>query len=101
MQVKLFISTSHQRGHPTRLEDEVNAWLAQVEPHVISFAQTAVGNDLVLTFLYENRVSTGYGAAEASAASPEIPDAIGRSLEETALDPTSDSPLLPEAELPY
>ena len=69
------------------------------EPHIIFVKQCALGDDLVLTFLYEERISpTAHAAAEASAA---IPDVIGRGLEETTLDPTSDAPLLPEAELPY
>jgi hypothetical protein len=101
MQVKIF-SSAATLGNLVALEAEVNAWLAHVEPHIISFAQTARGSDLVLTFLYEERISAAaQGVAEASAVVPDIPDAIERGLEETTLDPTSDAPLLPEAELPY
>jgi hypothetical protein len=98
MRVKIFSSTSTQREQLAALEAEVNAWLEAAHPHLASFAQTDLGKELVLTFLYEASEETARAVAEATAA---VPDAFERGLEPSELDPTADSPLLPEAELPY
>jgi hypothetical protein len=97
-QLKIF-SKSETGGSMDTLEGAINAWLELERPRVVHFAQTVMGTDLVLSFVY---VPTQGDAREALAEEArEVPDVFEQSLEQAELDPNRDAPLLPEAELPF
>lgn len=85
-------------GDPTALAAEVNAWLDAERPRILNFAQSAWDGVLVVSFVYELDVEeTAAPLAEAA----EVPRAFEQGLDEAELDPSSETPLLPEAELPF
>ncbi len=96
-QIKVFNSAA-TGGDLDALADTVNAWLEAERPHITHFAQTTLLNDLILTFIFE--LATG-DAQETLAEAADVPQIFEQSLDQAELDPTSDTPLLPEAELPY
>jgi hypothetical protein len=93
--LKLFTSCN---GDIAALERSVNAWLEREHPRILQFVQTPLGQELALSFIYDVGMMEAH--AEASEAA-EVPDVFEANLDQAELDPTSDAPLLPEAELPY
>ncbi|HLY30829.1 MAG TPA: hypothetical protein VKQ36_07355 [Ktedonobacterales bacterium] len=83
------------------LEGHVNEWLAKQRPYVHSMAQSAHGEYLVISFLYEDDESQG--AHRAAAVATATPDIFEEALRDAELDPTEELlvTLLPHAELPY
>ncbi|MGE5335233.1 MAG: hypothetical protein ACM3N4_11075 [Nitrososphaerota archaeon] len=97
LRVKVF-SSAVSGGDSSPLEDGINRWLESVRPVVRQVTQSSVADQVIVLFLYEER----HGDAQVRARSAEVPEAFGRSLNESELDPADDEPTeLPEAELPY
>lgn len=99
VEFKVF-SASAGGGNLATLERQINEWMEREQPRVRFFAQTSLGNDLVVSFVFdqEERVEESAYMEEAT----EVPGIFEESLERSELDPTGvDVPELPEAELPY
>jgi hypothetical protein len=85
-------------GDLAQLEAAVNDWLREQQPRVRLLAQSPRGDQIVLSFVFEqepgldHRLALSAGAAEGLDASP---DELDQDPDE-AIDPR-----LPEAELPY
>lgn len=81
-------------------ERQINTWMDTERPRVLFYAQGALGNTLIFSFVYE-RAEDAAGARTATTTA-EVPEGIGHSLESIDLDPSeTEITLLPEAELPY
>lgn len=93
-------SSASSGGDLARMEQDINEWMAQVNPRVLWMAQCAIGANLVVSFVFDHDTAQAGAATTATAA---IPDVFERTLEDADLDPsTSDEDaVLPEAELPY
>ncbi|MBF6590995.1 MAG: hypothetical protein IVW57_10775 [Ktedonobacterales bacterium] len=98
VQYKVFTSASCA-GDLAAFEGQINEWMRHDRPHIVFFSQTALGADLIVSFVFERETLEELATAEVAAA---VPDIFEQSLEQADLDPTDlDIPLLPEAELPY
>jgi len=97
LRVKIFSGVT-QSGSSAHLEREINDWLEAERPMIRQMAQSGLGYQFALTFLYEIRG----GEDQAHLAKAHVPEAFERDMEDSELDPVEDEPTtLPEAELPY
>jgi hypothetical protein len=86
-------------GDPGTLEAAINTWLERERPHIAHFAQTALGTDLILSFVFDDE--TAASSEMLAEETTGVPDIFEQEMGEVELDPTGDATLLPEAELPY
>ena len=81
------------------LERGINEWMSREAPRILFAGQSAHGQHLVVSFVYE---SGGMRETAVATESAEVPEVFGRNLDDTDLDPNErPDVLLPEAELPY
>jgi hypothetical protein len=85
-------------GDVARLEAIVNEWMQAQRPRIRLVAQSPRGNQVLLSFVYEDGSDVARDQARAAA----VPEAFEATLEDLELDPDEVEDLrLPEAELPY
>jgi hypothetical protein len=81
-----------------KLEAVVNDWMQHQQPRVRLMAQSARGEHIVVSFVYEMGSDPGHERARKVA----IPEVFERQFGEAELDPDEvEDPSLPEADLPY
>ena len=82
------------------LEGVINEWLAKQNVYVQAMAQSAHGEHLVISFLYEENETQGAHRAAVATATHDI---FEEALREAELDPAEELlvTLAPHAELPY
>lgn len=91
-------NTAQVGGDLGRLEVVVNEWMQTHRPRIRLLAQSPHGDQILLSFVYEEPSETDERAARKVA----VPEVFERNLDAAELDPAdSDDPGLPEAELPY
>ncbi|HEY7984720.1 MAG TPA: hypothetical protein VID73_11165 [Ktedonobacterales bacterium] len=85
-------------GNLARLEAVVNDWMQAEHPRIRLLAQTPRGDQVFLSFVYED----GSDSERRSARAATVPEVFETTLDDSDLDPDEmDDPRLPEAELPY
>jgi hypothetical protein len=95
---RLFSSEAYA-GDLTRLETQINSWLESGRPHIHHMAQSALGEHLIVSFIYAEPL--GEQAQAAASASASVPAIFERTLANADLDPSEEVVVLPEMELPY
>jgi len=93
---RLFSSAAYA-GDLTRLETQINSWLESGRPHIHHMAQSALGEHLIVSFIYAEPL----GEQAQAAASASVPAIFERTLANADLDPSEEVVVLPEMELPY
>ncbi len=85
-------------GDLARLETVVNEWMQMQRPRIRCLAQSARGDQVFLSFVYEE----GSDVERRMARTTAVPEVFEATAEDLDLDPDEmDDPRLPEAELPY
>ncbi|HEV2235289.1 MAG TPA: hypothetical protein VGR57_01395 [Ktedonobacterales bacterium] len=85
-------------GNLARLEAVVNDWMQAEHPRIRLLAQTPRGDQIFLSFVYED----GADVEQRMARAATVPEVFETTLDDSDLDPDElDDPRLPEAELPY
>jgi hypothetical protein len=79
-----------------KFEQAVNMWLEASQPHIKHMAQSALGEHLILSFVYDD----AHGHVAVAQHAVAIPEVFEEELQDTELDPMEVIPL-PPAELPY
>jgi hypothetical protein len=85
-------------GDLIRLEAAVNDWLRAEQPRIRLLAQSPRGDQIILSFVYEEGPGVGARSRVSAGESEDFdekPDELDQDPDETA------DPRLPEAELPY
>lgn len=95
---KVFTSAAY--GEDVReLERGINDWMSREVPRILFMKQSAHGQHVVISFVFDSGGSRGAAVATESA---EVPEVFERTLGDADLDPGEQPDvLLPEAELPY
>lgn len=97
MQKFRLFSSAVYAGDLTALETQINSWLESGRPHIHHMAQSALGEHLIVSFIYVEPL----GEQAEAAASASVPAIFERTLANADLDPSEEVVVLPEMELPY